>query len=74
MLNVSSARLQEKVTAYEDFIGRLEKFQDDRMREVNENFDKLDADLVELALHLEERFYPHLLTTICWELCFPNLV
>ncbi|GJT74398.1 hypothetical protein Tco_1041123 [Tanacetum coccineum] len=64
MLEVSSAGLQEKVTAYENFIGQLEKFRDDRMREINENFDKLDTDLIELALHLEERFYPHLLTTI----------
>ncbi|GJV31561.1 hypothetical protein Tco_1391961 [Tanacetum coccineum] len=63
-LEVSSDGLQEKVTAYENFIGQLEKFQDDRMREINENFDKMDTDLVELALHLEERFYPHLLTTI----------
>ncbi|GJV84458.1 hypothetical protein Tco_1524356 [Tanacetum coccineum] len=64
ILDVSSAVLQEKVTAYENFICQLEKFQDDRMREMNEKFDKLDTDLVELALHLEERFYPHLLTTI----------
>ncbi|GKC39729.1 hypothetical protein Tco_1052113, partial [Tanacetum coccineum] len=63
-LKVSSAGLQEKVTAYENFISHLEKFQDDRMREMNEKFDKLDTDLVELALHLEEKFYPHLLTTI----------
>ncbi|GJY84007.1 hypothetical protein Tco_0497383 [Tanacetum coccineum] len=35
-----------------------------RMREMNEKFDKLDTDIVELALHLEEKFYPHLLTTI----------
>ncbi|GKD05919.1 hypothetical protein Tco_1180893 [Tanacetum coccineum] len=63
-VKVSSAGLQEKVTAYENFIGQLEKFQDDRMREMEENFDKLDTDLVELVLHLEERFYPHLLTTI----------
>nr|GEY00450.1 hypothetical protein [Tanacetum cinerariifolium] len=34
------------------------------MREMNKKFDKLDTDLVEMALHLEERFYPHLLTTI----------
>ncbi|GJU62398.1 hypothetical protein Tco_1244233 [Tanacetum coccineum] len=40
---------------------QLEKFQDDRMGEMN---DKLDTNLVELALHSEERFYPHLLTTI----------
>ncbi|GKB77695.1 hypothetical protein Tco_0944590 [Tanacetum coccineum] len=63
-LEVSSAGLQEKVMAYKNFIGQLEKFQNDRMREMSEKFDKLDTDLVELALHLEERFYPHLLTII----------
>ncbi|GKF98676.1 hypothetical protein Tco_0297459 [Tanacetum coccineum] len=34
------------------------------MQEVNKKFDKLCADFVEMALHLEEKFYPHLLTTI----------
>nr|GFC35778.1 hypothetical protein [Tanacetum cinerariifolium] len=34
------------------------------LEEVNENFDKLCADFVEMALHLEEKIYPHLLTTI----------
>ncbi|GKE99489.1 hypothetical protein Tco_0022840, partial [Tanacetum coccineum] len=43
---------------------KLEKFQDEKMTEVNEKFDKLCADFVEMALHLEEKFYPHLLTTI----------
>ncbi|GKG15457.1 hypothetical protein Tco_0357780, partial [Tanacetum coccineum] len=33
-------------------------------REVNEKFDKLCADFVEMALHFEEKFYPRLLTTI----------
>nr|GEX46184.1 reverse transcriptase domain-containing protein [Tanacetum cinerariifolium] len=147
-LKSSSAKLQEKVTAYENCLSQLEKFQDDRIREMNDKFDKLDTDtckdyaknrqkpvktgnighkirslhqkringhfsttikqikpnvkrlkvqdrliditnkfsishltsdklglpvynnqapdtdLVEMALHLEERFYPHLLTTI----------
>ncbi|GJZ11958.1 hypothetical protein Tco_0546717 [Tanacetum coccineum] len=63
-LEASSAVLQDKVMAYDNFIGQLEKFQDDRIREMNEKFNKLDTNLVELALHLEERFYPHLLTTI----------
>nr|GFC25043.1 hypothetical protein [Tanacetum cinerariifolium] len=53
-----------KVTAYENCISQLEKFQDDRMEEMNDKFDKLDIDLIEMALHLEERFYPHFLTTI----------
>ncbi|GKA70373.1 hypothetical protein Tco_0776437 [Tanacetum coccineum] len=43
-LETSSAGLREKVAAYENFVGQLEKFQDDKMK--------------------EERFYPHLLTTI----------
>nr|GEY81067.1 hypothetical protein [Tanacetum cinerariifolium] len=63
-LEASSARLQEKVTVYENCLSQLEKFQDDRMRKMNDKFDKLDTDLFEMALHLEERFYPHLLTTI----------
>ncbi|GJW38087.1 hypothetical protein Tco_0063932 [Tanacetum coccineum] len=63
-LEVSSSGLQEKVIVYENCMGQLEKFQDDRMKEVNDKFDKLYADFIEMALHLEERFYPHLLTTI----------
>nr|GEZ07216.1 RNA-directed DNA polymerase, eukaryota [Tanacetum cinerariifolium] len=63
-LEISSAGLQEKVVAYEGFISQLEKFQDEKLEEVNENFDKLCVDFVEMALHLEEKFYPHLLTTI----------
>ncbi|GJS84394.1 hypothetical protein Tco_0750935 [Tanacetum coccineum] len=60
----SPTGLQEKVTAYEGFIDQLEKFQDEKIKEVNEKFDKLCADFVEMALHLEEKFYPRLLTTI----------
>ncbi|GJU49832.1 hypothetical protein Tco_1219387 [Tanacetum coccineum] len=63
-LEVSSAGLQEKLSSYENLTERLEEFQDDRMREVNDKFDKLYADFIEMTLHLEERFYPHILTTI----------
>ncbi|GJR83208.1 hypothetical protein Tco_0153993 [Tanacetum coccineum] len=63
-LEASSTGLQEKVTAYEGFIDQLKKFQDEKMKEVNEKFDKLCADFVEMAIHLEEKFYPRLLTTI----------
>nr|GEU72623.1 putative transposase (putative), gypsy type [Tanacetum cinerariifolium] len=55
---------KKKITAYEGFVSQLEKFQDEKLKEVNEKFDKLSADFVEMALHLEEKFYPHLLTTI----------
>ncbi|GJS92790.1 hypothetical protein Tco_0799758, partial [Tanacetum coccineum] len=61
---VADLDAQEKVTAYEKFIDQLEKFQDEKMKEVNEKFDKLCIDFVEMTLHLEEKFYLHLLTTI----------
>ncbi|GJZ90128.1 hypothetical protein Tco_0662055 [Tanacetum coccineum] len=63
-LEISSSGLQEKVTVYENCMEHLEKFQDDRMKVVGDKFDKLYTDFVEMALHLEEKFYPHLLTTI----------
>ncbi|GKF29323.1 hypothetical protein Tco_0095665 [Tanacetum coccineum] len=43
---------------------QLKKFQDDRMKVVNDKFDKLYTDFMKMTLHLEEKFYPHLLTTI----------
>nr|GEV01905.1 hypothetical protein [Tanacetum cinerariifolium] len=63
-LETSSAGLQEKVMAYENCMSQLEELQDDRIKEMNDKFEKLDTDLVEMTLHLEERFYPHLVTTI----------
>nr|GEW56374.1 putative transposase (putative), gypsy type [Tanacetum cinerariifolium] len=63
-LEASSVKLQKKVTTFENCLSQLEKLQDDQIREMNDKFDKLDTDLVEMALQLEERFYPHLLTTI----------
>nr|GEV72107.1 transposase (putative), gypsy type [Tanacetum cinerariifolium] len=63
-LEISSCGLQEKVTVYENCMEQLEKFLDDRTKVVNDKFDKLYTNFVEMTLHLEEKFYPHLLTTI----------
>nr|GEW76773.1 hypothetical protein [Tanacetum cinerariifolium] len=63
-LEASSTGLQKKVTAYENCLSQLEKFQDDRMRDMNDKFDKLDTGLIEMAIHLEERFYLRFLTTM----------
>ncbi|GKF96183.1 hypothetical protein Tco_0288918, partial [Tanacetum coccineum] len=56
-LETSSAELREKVTVYDNCV-------EQRMKVVNDKFDKLYTDFVEMTLHLEEKFYPHLLTTI----------
>ncbi|GKA50584.1 hypothetical protein Tco_0743657 [Tanacetum coccineum] len=63
-LEISSSGLQEKLSNYENLTERLEEFQDAQLKIVNDKFDKLHADFVEMALHLEEKFSPHLLTTI----------
>nr|GEW67207.1 hypothetical protein [Tanacetum cinerariifolium] len=63
-LEVSSAALQEKITVYDNCMEQLEKFHNDRMKVVNDKLAKLDSDLAEMACHLEENFYPHLLNTI----------
>ncbi|GKB42400.1 hypothetical protein Tco_0887342 [Tanacetum coccineum] len=71
-LETSSAGLQEKVAVYENCMSQLKKFQDEQMAVVHKKFNMLDADFIKTCMHLEERFYPHLLTTIAgrrWLLC-----
>ncbi|GJZ58648.1 hypothetical protein Tco_0614464, partial [Tanacetum coccineum] len=67
-LDVKVTELEASVVSKEceltDLNALLEKFQDDRMKVVNDKFDKLYSDFVEMTLHFEEKFYPHLLTTI----------
>nr|GEW53075.1 transposase (putative), gypsy type [Tanacetum cinerariifolium] len=61
---VASSILQEKLSNYKNLTERLKEFQDAQLKVINDKFDKMYANFVKLALHLEERFYPHLLTTI----------
>ncbi|GJZ48814.1 hypothetical protein Tco_0603004 [Tanacetum coccineum] len=56
--------LCDQVSGYERLKEQIEEFQDVQMNIVNDKVAKLDADLLEMALHLEEKFYPHLLTII----------
>nr|GEW57002.1 hypothetical protein [Tanacetum cinerariifolium] len=61
---VSSSDLKEKLSNYDNLTERLEEFEDAQLKVVNDKFDKLYTDFVEVTLHLEEMFYPYLLTTI----------
>ncbi|GJR68089.1 hypothetical protein Tco_0014154 [Tanacetum coccineum] len=60
-LNVAMPSLR---SLKDGLVDQIEEFQDVQMNIVNDKVANLDADLLEIALHLEERFYPHLLTTI----------
>nr|GEX90182.1 hypothetical protein [Tanacetum cinerariifolium] len=54
---VTSVKLQNDSLADQEF-------QDAQLKVVNDKLEKLYVDFVDMALHLEEKFYPHLLTTI----------
>nr|GEX73992.1 hypothetical protein [Tanacetum cinerariifolium] len=56
--------LCKRLSGCENLTDWLEEFQDAQLKVVNDKVAKLDEDLVEMACHLEEKFYPHLLTTI----------
>ncbi|GJZ48602.1 hypothetical protein Tco_0602434 [Tanacetum coccineum] len=56
--------LREQVSAYESLKEQIEEFQDEQMRVMFDKLAKLEVDLIEMALHLEEKFYPHLLIVI----------
>nr|GEU33911.1 hypothetical protein [Tanacetum cinerariifolium] len=67
----SLLKSREQEVAYLDVVVTSVKLQndsladqDEKIEEVNEKFDKLYADFVEMDLHVEEKFYPCLLTTI----------
>nr|GEX81552.1 hypothetical protein [Tanacetum cinerariifolium] len=55
--------LRDQVSNYELLKEQIEAFLS-QMKILNDKVAKLDADHLEMALHLEEKFYPHLLTTI----------
>nr|GEU58583.1 hypothetical protein [Tanacetum cinerariifolium] len=63
-LNSQNDGLIDQVSGYERLKEQIKEFQDAQMNIVNDKVAKLDADLLEMTLHLEEKFYPHLLTTI----------
>nr|GEZ13973.1 transposase (putative), gypsy type [Tanacetum cinerariifolium] len=63
-LHVSSSGLKENLANYENLTEQLEEFQDAQLKVVNDKFNKLYTNFFEMTLHIEDRFYPHLLTTI----------
>ncbi|GJS41733.1 hypothetical protein Tco_0566776 [Tanacetum coccineum] len=63
-LETTCSGLHDQVSGYEQLKEQIEEFQDAQINTVNEKVAKLDADLLEMACHLEEKIYPYLLTII----------
>nr|GEU83471.1 hypothetical protein [Tanacetum cinerariifolium] len=63
-LETTCSDLHGQVSGYKRLKEQIKEFQDTQMNVVNDKVAKLEADLLEMALHLEEIFYPHILNTI----------
>ncbi|GKG16340.1 hypothetical protein Tco_0358663, partial [Tanacetum coccineum] len=64
VLEGACSELHEQVSAYKSLKEHIEEFQDEQIRVMFDKLAKLEVDLIEMALHLEKKFYPHLLTVI----------
>ncbi|GKC46770.1 hypothetical protein Tco_1064492 [Tanacetum coccineum] len=65
--SVLDVKVSDLVATFEGFTQKkeqFEEFQDVQMRMVSDKLAKLEVDLSEMTLHVKEKFYPHLLTTI----------
>ncbi|GKB39632.1 hypothetical protein Tco_0884574 [Tanacetum coccineum] len=64
VLEVTCSGLRDQILTYERLKEQFEEFQDVQMRMVGDKLAKLEVDLSEMTLHFEDKFYPHLVTTI----------
>ncbi|GJT53411.1 hypothetical protein Tco_0988465, partial [Tanacetum coccineum] len=63
-LETTCFSLRDQALGYEQLKEQVKEFQDAQMNIVSDKVAKLDANLLEMALHLEGKFYPHILTNI----------
>nr|GFA70204.1 hypothetical protein [Tanacetum cinerariifolium] len=59
-LETTCSGLRDQVFGFERLKEQIEEFQDVQMNIVNDKVAQLDADFLEMALHLEEKFCPYL--------------
>ncbi|GJZ90393.1 hypothetical protein Tco_0662320 [Tanacetum coccineum] len=58
------AKLRNQVAGYELFKEQIEAVQDDQVRVLTEKIAEVDANLMGMALQLDDEFYPSYLTTV----------
>ncbi|GKC48565.1 hypothetical protein Tco_1071310 [Tanacetum coccineum] len=63
-LKSTCSRLRDEVMGYKLFKKQIKAVQDEQVKVLSDKVVGLDKDLIEMALHLDEEFYPRYLTTI----------
>ncbi|GJR26155.1 hypothetical protein Tco_1102387 [Tanacetum coccineum] len=64
LLETTCSRLRDQVLGYELFKEQTEAVQDEQIKILSDKIAGLDVELIRMALHLDEEFYPCFLTTI----------
>ncbi|GJX29572.1 hypothetical protein Tco_0237651 [Tanacetum coccineum] len=64
MLETTCSELRDEVSGYKLFKEQIEAVHDEQVKVLSYKVAGLDADLMGMALHLDEEFYPRFLTTI----------
>ncbi|GKC75335.1 hypothetical protein Tco_1126109 [Tanacetum coccineum] len=64
LLETTCSELHDQVSGYELFKEQCEAIQDAQLKVLSDHVVRLDFELMALALHLDEEFYPRFLTTI----------
>ncbi|GJY13598.1 hypothetical protein Tco_0382907 [Tanacetum coccineum] len=64
LLETTCSGLRDQVSSYELFKEQCKAIQDEQVKALSDRVVGLDSELMALALHLDEEFYPHFLTII----------
>ncbi|GJX68407.1 hypothetical protein Tco_0304134 [Tanacetum coccineum] len=56
--------LHDEVAGYKLFKEQVEAMQDEQVRVLSDRVSNIDSDLMDMAMHMDEEFYPRYLTTI----------
>ncbi|GJS28432.1 hypothetical protein Tco_0489052 [Tanacetum coccineum] len=63
-LEVTCSELRGEVSGYQLFKERIKEMQDAQVKVLSDRVASVDSDLMALALHMDEEFYPRFLTTL----------
>ncbi|GJR60726.1 hypothetical protein Tco_1502888 [Tanacetum coccineum] len=64
LLEGTCFELHDEVSGYRLFKEQIDVVQDEQVKVISDKVAGLDAELIGMALHLDEEFYPHFFTTI----------
>ncbi|GKG10171.1 hypothetical protein Tco_0338917, partial [Tanacetum coccineum] len=63
-LEAKCSGLRDEVAGYKLFKEQVEAMQDEHVKVLSDCVAHIDSDLMDMALHMDEEFYPRYLTTI----------